>query len=283
MGAILAALTCYAAVGSIISSFRISGPGFPPYGNTIYRDPGYVYSLVYNSWSATKGWDYHLRRYTPTGSLVREVDFYSKLNFRDDGDRCHLGAGYFVVAGGEDYALYIMSKNNGSVARRIFVSGPGGGWPDNITWDGRYYIVGSYRAPGKIRLYLPSGAFGGNRTVRGWPSTLTTVGGMAFAHRVRGKGGNYLVVSHGYSRPQSYVSAAFDLNKGTLVATWTMPPEYVGGAVYGDSSRPAAYGAAYWTQHLAEDGLWAYEVDLGARGAHGVVPASLGLIKAIYR
>ena len=47
---------------------------------------------------------------------------------------------------------------------------------------------------------------------------------------------------------------------------------------------PLNYGAALWLRGSLENStVWVYEVDVEARGATSVLPASVGKIKAIYR
>jgi hypothetical protein len=68
---------------------------------------------------------------------------------------------------------------------------------------------------------------------------------------------------------------------GSLVATWTFGGQYLMHISYGDSSNPGVYGAAIWGVATSPYDVW--EVDIDARGASSVMPASIGQVKALYR
>jgi hypothetical protein len=68
---------------------------------------------------------------------------------------------------------------------------------------------------------------------------------------------------------------------GSLVKTWIERSGVVRHLAYGDSSNPGVYGAAIWAIRHDPDSV--IEIDIDARGASAVMPASLGKVKAIYR
>ena len=71
---------------------------------------------------------------------------------------------------------------------------------------------------------------------------------------------------------------------GKVGTTWRNPAVKYTAACYGDSSKPGAYGGALWLgAERADESLWVYEVDIGARGGAPVLPTSVGKVKAIYR
>ncbi len=269
---VVAAAAAYAAVGSIISSFCVVRET-PPLLDCVYRDGSYVYVILGYSRERYNV----LCRYTASGSLLRSVRIQGFYGF-SDADRCHLGGPYFaVISVGR---LCFMNKNTGSVARYFSVRGMSGTGPFSVAWDGRYYYIASAASRGEFTRYTASGAFAGNWVAAGWPGNMSETGGTAFAHRVKGEGGNYLVATNWADNQPSCV---INVDNGSLVATWNLPPRYYTGAVYGDSSKPATYGAALWVSRLYFGSRWVCEVDLGARGGQPVVPASVGKIKAIYR
>ncbi len=265
--------TCaYAEVGSVISSFYIGKTVEPTsYFAAIYRDPAYVYSF----------WNYidtaYLRTYTPSGSQVNNV-YLASSTYPGDMTGCHLGAPYFAFSGTESDKIYFARTDNASVLQSFPAKGPGGRDPYDIMWDGRYYHVHS--ATGVYNLYTPAGALAGQWTVAGWPAGMRA-GGSAFSKSFNNAGGRYLFVVS--SRDDLHY--VFNMGSGSLLASWGMVTEYSRGQNYGDA-YPASYGGALWyhgylTQPPHEH--WAYQIDVNARGAASVVPASIGKIKAIYR
>lgn len=279
----LCAAAAWASLGSIISSFSVGSFTVQPYPKAIFRDAANIYVLAYGNWSSETGWDYRLQRYDIHGVKVGEVPFNSKLSL-EDMDQCHLGAGYMVVGGGDGYELYIMNKQTGSIVRTLYACGPGGGYPDLVAWDGRYYYVGYGSAAGRYRTYTSAGSFVANHQVPNWPASIPKHGGFAFAHRFKNKGGDYLIILPGYNYGnQGHTACAVNIPTGTIVATWPTPDRCCFGACVGDSSQPGPYGIAAWCLWEINTAGYALEVDLDARGGNALLPASLGCVKALYR
>jgi hypothetical protein len=253
-----------AGVGSVISTFRLS-PYTAPYANGINRDASYVYGVMHSH----PGMDY-LYRFTAAGSFVSSVEMPNTV--RPHGaDHCHLGAGYLCIidpgAGSGYYSeLYFVLKTTGSAVTSFAVFS---GWfPRTVMWDGGYYYVAGVDNAGVFTMYTAAGSNAGSWKPSGWPSAMTSTGGLAYAAAANGLPGTYLVASA----------------NGSLVATFREPFVACYGAVVGDSSRPATYGAAYWICESVSGGeLYAVEIDIRGRNETSVLPASLGKVKAIYR
>lgn len=262
--------TCaYARVGSVISSFHIGNPGSISVYGSLYRDPSHVYAV----------WDYggqnYLRRYTATGSFVNQV----YIGYRDEGigdaDHCHLGRPYFAFV--DLFDLTVINANDGSIAASFAIKGPGTWRPYNVMWDGKYYYVNQFMDYGVFNRYTSAGSLAGKWAAAGWPSGMRS-SGVAFAHRFDNVAGRYLLAA------AAGRSCAINMVNGSLIATWPLPLDSCYGAVYGDAA-PSSYGAAMWVHsYIYPPGRnWAYQIDVGARAAASVLPASLGKVKAIYR
>jgi hypothetical protein len=264
-----------ATLGSIISSFYIgkSNPeSIPSYYTCIYRDPTYVYGFfIY-------GGQIVITVRTPTGSRVSAHPFYYEpYPYPGSMTGSHLGESYFAFSDYECERIYTTDKY-GEIAGSFPAEGPGGRDPFDIMWDGRYYHV--HNAEGKYNLYTTAGALAGQWTVAGWPAGMRG-GGSTFSKSFNNAGGRYLfVVGPGRS------DYAFNMNDGSLLASWSLPPyPYTCyGQNFGDA-YPASYGGALWYHAFSNptDEHWAYQIDVDARNATNVVPASIGKIKAIYR
>ena len=101
--------------------------------------------------------------------------------------------------------------------------------------------------------------------------------GTAYARRGNYGAGPYFVAGSGFR--DRYCMTTFP--GGSLVATWTLPSPYITHMSYGDSSNPGVYGAAIWATTWSPYDV--VEIDIDARNASSVVPASIGKVKAIYR
>jgi hypothetical protein len=283
VGLVLAATVgqASAAVGSIINSFPIAyfTPGAnEPYG--IARDPSYIYV---GFWSRSAP-DY-LRSYTAAGAPVGSVTLSGIEECRFMGP-CHLGAGYLFVLDDRNTGdvLAFIRKDTGSLISSFPVLGGGAGvLSPTVAWDGMYYYAAGSFSQGEFNLYDTAGSLVRTWKAAGWPSHITGIGTLAFAHCAGGASGRYLVACPywGYER-----SCIVDINTGSLVATWRLPYTYgdvAVGLAYGDASPPS-YGATCWVNwSVMGIGWWALQIDVDARGATTVLPASVGKIKAIYR
>ncbi len=271
------AACAYARVGSVISTFYIGYSTYRVWHFGIYRDSSLVYNL-YDQYGDT-----HICRFTPSGSLVNwhQTIWPPHLYKYGAADHCHLGAGYFAYLG--DGFLWCIDLNYRYLPVASFPArSPKEPWPQNLMWDGRYYYVNCYSDYGVFNRYTPAGALVGTWAAAGWP-TGVSAGGVAFSRTFNNASGQYLLAVSGDDRIY-----AFNMAGGALLGSWRIPPATRGhrGAVCGDA-YPSSYGAALWVHYNFGTGdrptSWAYQIDINARGAASVLPASLGKVKAIYR
>jgi hypothetical protein len=263
-----AAAPARATIGSIISSFGLTG--WQTYG--IYCGGNYVY--ISENWNNTN----YLRTYTRTGTYLRRVrllgaDPYPILS----GSRTHLGAGYVALIDYSAQELEIYSINRGGspvTSFRIMNN------PHNNFWNGDYYYISRRTDKERVSRYTPSGSYAGYWTCAGWPGAMRYCSGAAYAQHGNKSEGPYFVASSGESgRPCCMTT----FPGGSLVSTWIVPTMSIWHLSYGDSSNPGTYGAAIWAIHTSPTTHAVLEIDIDARGASSVVPASLGKVKAIYR
>jgi hypothetical protein len=264
----LAAAPAHAEIGSVISSFDISytGYGILAQGNYVYLSDQV---LTYGNYILT---------YTHSGTLLRSslIDPGNQYPLYS-GSRTHLGTGYMALL---DY------YNTNSYLKIFSISGGGSpvasfristSYPWNCFWDGEYYYVSAYADRNIFRRFSRSGVYSGTWTCAGWPASMTYCRGAEYAKRGNYGSGPYFVAGAGSpSRP--YCMTTFP--GGSLVRTWTLPGTYLTNMSYGDSSNPGVYGAAIWA---TTNSYKVWEIDIDARGASSVVPASIGKLKAIYR
>lgn len=273
------AACAYAKVGSVISSFYIGKTTEPTsHFQCIYRDPSYVYAMFeYCS-------EYYINVYKPSGGKVawrKVLTSYPYLEYFGSTTGCHLGAPYLAFSATENYfpwRIYTVSTNNGSVVQSFLAEGPGGSNPYDIMWDGLYYNVHSGK--GVYNRYTRAGAQAGRWTVAGWPAGLSA-GASTFSRCFNNASGRYLFMVSG----RDDLHYVFNMNDGSLLASWGAVTEYCYGQSYGDA-YPRSYGGALWYHGYIwqeNDAHWAYQIDVDARGAALVLPASLGKVKAIYR
>lgn len=272
-----AAGVSYAAVGSVISTFRLSSYT-PYYATGVYRDAAYVYGVMH--WDP--GPDY-LHKFTVAGSFVDSV-LLQGTKRPYGADHCHLGGGYVCIidpglGGIHSATLMIVRKATGERVTSFTVVS--GWWPRTVMWDGRHYYAASVDAQGEFALYTSAGSRVGTWKARGWPGTMTCTGALAYANVANYKSGRYLVAS---SEMKGEPSCIIDMADGSLVATFGTPFIGTWGGVVGDSSQPRTYGGAYWIcKNVYGGDRYCVEIDIDARGAASVVPASVGKVKAIYR
>lgn len=255
-------------IGSIIRSFFMTGTT-GTYALGIFRDSTYVYGIGYNAST-----DY-LLRFTPTGSSAGSVSIPGCSTPRG-ADKAHLGNGYLSLV---DPAgrLYVYRTSGGSPVTSFSASGSP--WAMNVFWDGTYYCTNGYSNRGLYYRYTSSGSSGGTWTCAGWPSSMTYNGGAAYAQMGNNSTGPYFVACS-WSAGQPMVMTTYPA--GSLVRTWSMPSSNGNGLCYGDSSSPGTYGAAVWANWYL-GALYAFEIDIDARGGSSVKPTSLGKVKSLYR
>ncbi|HUU55984.1 MAG TPA: hypothetical protein VMW93_01465, partial [bacterium] len=242
IGAVLVAALCWApapasGVGSIVSSFRLSGYG-DPYANGIYVGDSYV-SVIY----CTAGADY-LYRYRFNGTLVGSFSLTGTSTPRG-GDAAHLGNGYISLVDSDTSRFFIYRVAGGSPVASFAVSGPGGGSLQDVMWTGSYYEVSGHLGNGRFNRYTSTGSFAGTVAYDGWPEAMMSTGAVAFSDIADGRSGSYLVAS---SRTNGQPSCIVDVGgRGSLVATFGMPSYFATGGCCGRSSKPQKFGTAYWT------------------------------------
>jgi len=261
-----------ATVGSIISSFKIGATTILAWPGGIYRDSSYVYCMAKYETIV------YLAIYYPYGKWYRDRELLYPIGYDDvplDMTGCHLGAGYFAfTVSGSGQPIYFATLSSGSIVQSFIP----GGFSD-IMWDGLYYHVGS--GSGAYDRYTTAGTPAGQWTVAGWPAGMSGWGSTCSDY-FNNAAGRYLFV--GSTRDRLHY--VFNMNDGSLLASWPVLHNYWRGQNYGDA-YPTSYGGALWyhgyilTQTPHEN--WAYQLDVDRRNATNVVPASVGKIKAIYR
>jgi len=275
MGAILAALTCYAAVGSIISSVNL-GYHRPFTPHCIYRDASYIYTM------GGIGAVTCILQYTTTGSLVESI-WLKDPYWLSDLDTCHLGSQFFCGTdwGFPPYYLYFFRVSDGSVVSSFTINPPGYEYDTVVAWDGTHYYVALERNYGEFARYTPAGAYAGKWKPAGWPSNMDYLQGIAVSRYACNAAGRYLIAHDAYYGRNKHV--IINMESGSFITSWSLPLSRGTGAVCGHSTQASRYGVAHWVQ--LEDGFydWAFEVDIDGHAAASVVPASLGKVKAIYR
>jgi len=256
-------------IGSVIRSFFMTGTS-GTYALGIAVTSGYVWGIGYNAST-----DY-LLQFTPTGSSVGSVAITGTSTPRG-ADKAHLGAGYISLVDATTMQLYVFRTSGGAPITSFSASGSP--FPMNVFWDGTYYNTNGYSNYGTYYRYSSSGSSAGTWVCAGWPSSMTYNGGSAYAQMGNNTTGPYFVACS-WSSGQPMVMTTYPA--GSLVRTWTMPSSNGNGLCYGDSSSPSTYGAAVWANWYTGS-LYAYEIDIDARGGSNVEPTSLGKVKSLYR
>jgi hypothetical protein len=260
------------AIGSSIRSFRMTGL-VAPYALGIYRDPSYVYGIGYTGSSTA-----YLLRFTSTGSSTGSFAITGVGQPRD-ADRAHLGAGYLSFVDANTLRCYIFRTSGGAAVSSFPCSGSP--YPLNVFWDGSYYCVNGSSNRGLFYRYTTSGSSDGTWSCAGWPAGITVAGGAALANAGNNTTGTPYFVACSWSAGEPMLMTTYP--GGSLVRTWSMPNSNGNGICYGDSSNPSTYGASIWANWYTGSGLYAFEIDINARNASNVTPASLGKVKSLYR
>ncbi len=249
------------AIGSVISSFRMSGTsGTVALG--IFRDASYVYGIFY---SPT-----HIRRFTTAGSMV-STHAISGLTVPRGADYAHLGTGYVAIADNSGRKVGIFRLTGGAPITTFSVSGVN----MNLAYDGTYYYSNAYTNRGLFYRYTTSGSSAGTWTATGWPSSMGSCGGVAYVSKFMGGSGGYFVAC---SWTSGQPSAGFT-KAGSLVRSFSLPTANSNGTVGGPST--GSYGEVYWVNRYTGSALVAMEVDLG--NMTSVAPTSLGKVKSLFR
>ena len=253
-GAILAAATAAsAALGSVISTFSLSGTA-QPYALGIYRDAKYVYGVLYSS-GAT-----YLRSYTTSGVPVGSITLGGAA--RGPG-HSQLGAGYMGAVDNSRVVHYDISTGS----RIASFSVASGARAYDYIPGGPYVYVATDRT---VYCYTTAGSL-----VRVFPVS-SYVGGLAATEYLNNRAGEYVVVGPWSSGMPAYVYTG----GGSLLRSFVVVGT-TNGCVAG-AGAPRTYGTTYWCNQYIGSGLYAYQIDLGNTNA-ALAPASVGEIKALYR
>jgi hypothetical protein len=256
----------HGTIGSVISSFDIPGPN---YGYGILAHPSYIYLSGYVTYGN------YILTYTSSGTLLRSrsIDPGNQYGLYS-GSRTHLGPGYIALIDQNVGYLKIFSIANGGAPVASFRAAT-----DfyNVFWDGNYYYFNRPRDRNRFVRYSSAGVYISAWTCAGWPAAMTECRGAVYAQRGNNGSGPYFVAGGGAS--YRYCMTTFP--GGSLVATWALPSPYITHVSYGDSSNPAVYGAAIWATTWTPYDV--REIDIDARNASAVLPASVGKIRALYR
>ncbi|NIT36349.1 MAG: hypothetical protein GTN49_07590 [candidate division Zixibacteria bacterium] len=262
---ICAATIGYAEVGSVISFFRAGTSSMYKGFFGMARDTNFVYFVHYDVMYN----DDYIKVCSPEGGRVRNV----RINIGASpwsADSAHLGEGYLALFGPS--GIMVVDKTTGSTVTSFTAYGKRG-----CLWDGVYYYTAD-RQGGTFHLYTSHGSSAGSWRPKGWPAALTDVGGCGFSRYACKAEGRYLIASPSRN-DQPYCIA--DIDTGSLIATWNMYRSSLGGVC--GLAYPRSYGDSYWLMlYVGANTYWVYQVDIDGRHV-GVVPASVGKIKALHR
>jgi hypothetical protein len=263
---LLAAAVAVAGVGSVIHSFQLSG-NVTPVGSSLYRDATgtYLYALFYT------GSGGQLRTYSPYGTFYGSLPLAGSTGNPIDAGDSLVGTNYIgVLDGGAWLRTYELAT--GSLVASLAVPTSKGYDCDRFggyTYFSRSDFIYQYNSSGSLLASFPGGSGAGT---------------LACARSYNNLPGDYVVVmpSAMGDHPCGVFTAA-----GAAVGTFSFSGPYPnmdlrGGASCG-AATPTSYGDTLWVE-VAPEFMFrmAFQVDLGNAGA-GVVPASLGAVKALYR
>ena len=254
---LVVAAAAQAGVGSVISSFRMTGVGATA-AKGIYRGDTFVYAVV------DAAGDNYLRIYTTAGSLVGSVVLAGADSPRD-ADHSLLGSGYLDVF---DYGkkMLVTYTFDGAMVNSKAVPSDTTAFA-YIPGTSRYFLARDQM----IFRYTLNDVLVNKFYVGG------TLGGLAASGLYNGKEGQYLVVGRSGTGGYSFVYTG----AGSLVDSFVVP----GAGTYGSVIAPGAFmdsAQTYWCVQTVGSYRWAYQVDVGAT-APAVMPASVGKVKALYR
>ncbi len=255
--ALVAASAAQAGVGSVISSFRMTGVGVTA-AKGIYRGDTFVYAVV------DAAGDNYLRIYTMAGSRVGSVVLAGSDSPRD-ADHSLLGSGYVDVF---DYGkkMLLTYTFDGALVNSKAVPSDTTAYA-YIPGTSRYFLARDQM----IFRYTLNDVLINKFYVGG------TLGGLAATGRYNGKAGQYLVIGRSGTGGYSFVYTG----GGSLIDSFVVP----GAGTYGSVVGPGALmdsAQTYWCVQTVGSYRWAYQVDVGAT-APAVLPASVGRVKALYR
>ncbi|NIT36331.1 MAG: hypothetical protein GTN49_07500 [candidate division Zixibacteria bacterium] len=254
---LVAAGVTRASVGSVISSFELTGSG-PPRATGIYRDWTYVYGVLQANGAS------YLKSFTADGSVVGSRSLPRAARPRD-ADHSTLGTGYVDVFDIGKKMLLTYTTRGGFLKEKPLPSDttayayiPG----NNTYFIAREEMIFRYTLDDVVvnKFYV-----GG------------TIGGLAATPAYNRRNGQYVVIGREGAGGYSYVYTG----GGSLVDSFVVPGSGTYGSVVGRAAPPN-FARTYWCNQDIAGARWAYQVDIGGTGI-GVAPASIGKIKTFYR
>lgn len=272
---VLSAAAAHAGVGSIISSFYMSGSSSPQ-AVAIYRDADFVYGILESG--PHDEHEYALSTYAPNGSALSSIPLSCspgwaiyRINWLDDADHSLRGDGYFGVIGMgihlPPFGLEFSIKSGSIVGSFPTIS-------ESTAYayipGGRYIYVGQ-NYPSAIFRLTTSGSLVSSFQPRHVCEHL------AATDYFKGLKGAYLITYGGGSALYHHIYT----DEGSLVGSFWLGPFAMTFAGVCGPGYPPHYGITYWCIGWGDGGFWCYQIDL-ANGV-AVVPASVGKIKALFR
>lgn len=273
---VLTAAAANAGVGSVISSFPMSGNN-EPYAVAVYRDANFVYGVL--QYGPTGEHEHKLFTYAPNGSVLGSIPLSCtpgwancRLDWLHDADHSVLGDGYFGIIGvGKSFPPFGLDFNikTGSIVgsfptspyARAYAHIPGGAY---------IYVGQSY--PSNIFRLTMSGSVVSSFNPRDVCDLL------AATDYFKGLNGAYLVSYGGGSGLYHHVYT----DAGSLVGSFWLGHFSMAFAGVCGPGYPSSYGITYWCISWGSGGgVWCFQIDLG--NATAVAPASVGKIKALFR
>jgi hypothetical protein len=265
----------FAGVGSVISSFYMSGSSGPQ-AVAVYRDADFVYGIIQSGPSGE--YEYDLSTYAPTGSALSSIPLSCspewaiyRIEWLEDADHSVRGDGYFGVIGvGKYFPAFGLEYNirTGSIVGSFPTSSLATAYA-HIP-GGRYFYVGQ-TYPSYIFRFTTSGSLVSSFKPR------DVCDHLAATDYYDGQYGAYLISYGGGSGLYHHVYT----DAGALVGSFWRGPFGMTFAGVCGPGYPSYYGITYWCIGWGNGGFWCYQIDLANRIA--VAPASVGRIKALYR
>jgi hypothetical protein len=271
----LAAAAAYADVGSVISSFHMSGDN-GPHAVAVYRDANFVYGVL--QYGPSGEHEYELTTYAPDGSALGSIPLsctpewgICRVDWLEDADRSVLGAGYFGIIGvGKYFPPFGLEFDikTGSIVGSFPTSSLATAY---AYIPGKQYIYVGQTYPSYIYRFTTSGSLVGSFKPH------NTCALLAATDYYEGVNGAYLISYGGGSGATHHVYT----DVGSLVGSFYLGPFSMTFAGVCGLGYPSYYGTTYWCLGWGSGGLWCYQIDLANYVA--VAPASVGKIKALYR
>lgn len=269
------AMPGFGSLGSVISSFQISGDN-GPHAVAVYRDADFIYGVL--QYGPTGEHEYKLFTYAPDGSALSSIPLNCTLEWAnwhlewlEDADHSVLGDGYFGIIGvGKYFPAYGLdfSIKTGSIVGSFPTSPLATAYA--YIPGGQYIYVGQ-TYPSYIFLFTTSGSVVSSFK----PHHVCDL--LAATDYYNSLNGAYLISYGGGSGLYHHVYT----DAGSLVGSFWLGPFSMTFAGVCGPGYPSDYGVTYWCISWGSGGLWCFQIDLANRVA--VAPASVGKIKALFR